>query len=1025
MNLDRIKKSLKVMNFKLVEGEASKWYKKYLMHDEYIITIDLSNQNLVECHISYGDLIKIHRHTTTNFSKNENLIVLECVNRLLEKGYKPESIELEKGWRVGGFLDIFVRDKEGKSYLMIECKQWGGEYSKALKIILQNDFKKEQLFNYYLQEKSTKYLTLYSSRLTDNSGMVYKSDIIPVEEFKSCNNQQEIYEKWDKVFQSKGIFEGNISPYNIKFLGITKGELKTLEQSDIDGKEDSEGTIYNRFAEILRRHTVSDKTNAYNKIFNLFLCKIVDEDTTLDENSELEFQWRETEDAETMLSRLNDLYKKGMKEYLKLEVADVSDKEIEDELKKLSNGTNGRTKRIKEIFKQLRLYKNNEFAFKEVINKRTFDENSLVVKEVVKLLEPYQIKYTHKQQFLGDFFERLLNIGIKQEAGQYFTPTPITRFICKSIPFEKIIENKINNKEPDFLPYIIDYACGSGHFLTESMDRVDDILQTIDEQKLKSGTQKDNRIGWKVSFRWAKQFVYGIEKDYRLAKTTKVACFLSGDGEANIFYADGLDKFTSELYDGKLKLKEKQMDNCVFDVVIANPPYAVENFKFVLEDGSDSFELFKYVADKSDDIECLFVERTKQLLKTGGYAGIILPATILLNKGIHQKAREIILKYFDIIGVCEFGSKTFAASGQNTCTLFLRKRDNYFWKKAEKVVDKFLDELKDCSFNEWEEIFHAYVSFTYPFTFEEYCKKIEEDEKFKKSEKEKLLYFLLTYNQKVIVTKQGEKEGEKLFLGYEHSDMKKYEGIHPYPHIGDKKINSMLYDNKELHNPEKVSTYILNNFNSAVSLTIPAKLQSHLRVTKLHEMIDFDSDPFGIRIFTSSLNNIFLGANKYPLTSLSDKEKAVILDYMRKPIKKARRVKGQYPYYGATGEVDWINDYIFDEKLVLIGEDGAKWGGYEETAYIIEGKSWVNNHAHVIRPATNELICEYLVAIFNRLDFSYLKTRPNGGKLLKSDMLNIKFPLPPITIQKKIIEKMKEGNDKKKYDILDKYLGIA
>jgi len=84
----------------------------------------------------------------------------------------------------------------------------------------------------------------------------------------------------------------------------------------------------------------------------------------------------------------------------------------------------------------------------------------------------------------------------------------------------------------------------------------------------------------------------------------------------------------------------------------------------------------------------------------------------------------------------------------------------------------------------------------------------------------------------------------------------------------------------------------------------------------------------------------------------------------------------------------------------------------------------VNNHAHVIRPATNELICEYLVAIFNRLDFSYLKTRPNGGKLLKGDMLTIKFPLPPITIQKEIIEEMKQVKGKKKYDILDKYLGV-
>ena len=491
------------MGFNLVEGEDGIWIKQFAQHNNFTIKIDLSKVNLTECKIYYGEEIKVWRNTTTNFSQKENLVVLECVNRLLEKGYEPKSIELEKNWRVGGYLDVFVKTKTEKSYLMIECKQWGNEYNKALKIILSNEVKKEQLFNYYIQEKSTKYVVLYTSVLVNNN-ITYRNDIVHVKQFKNCSNQNEIYEKWDKTFQSKGVFENSINSYDIKFIGITRQDLKTLDKSHLGENGEKEGTIYNRFAEILRRHTISDKTNAYNKIFNLFLCKIVDEDNVINNDDEMEFQWKESDDAESVLSRLNDLYKKGMKDYLKLDVADVTEQELDNELKKILNVVNGNTKRIRTMFKELRLYKNNEFAFKEVIDKRTFRENSEVVKEVVKLLEPFQIKYSHKQQFLGDFFERLLNIGIKQEAGQFFTPIPVTNFVCKSIPFEEIIKTKIKEKDSSFLPYVIDFACGSGHFLTESMDRVDRILQIIDYSQLKTKPQKDNFDGWKVSFKWGK-----------------------------------------------------------------------------------------------------------------------------------------------------------------------------------------------------------------------------------------------------------------------------------------------------------------------------------------------------------------------------------------------------------------------------------------------------------------------------------------------------------------------------------------
>ena len=90
-----------------------------------------------------------------------------------------------------------------------------------------------------------------------------------------------------------------------------------------------------------------------------------------------------------------------------------------------------------------------------------------------------------------------------------------------------------------------------------------------------------------------------------------------------------------------------------------------------------------------------------------------------------------------------------------------------------------------------------------------------------------------------------------------------------------------------------------------------------------------------------------------------------VLDSKRIPITERDRIAGDYPYYGASGVLDFVNDYIFDEKLILLGEDGAKWGAGDKSAFIVEGKYWVNNHAHVIRPDRSKVIDEWIVYYLN------------------------------------------------------------
>ncbi|EKD93942.1 MAG: type I restriction-modification system, S subunit [uncultured bacterium] len=161
-----------------------------------------------------------------------------------------------------------------------------------------------------------------------------------------------------------------------------------------------------------------------------------------------------------------------------------------------------------------------------------------------------------------------------------------------------------------------------------------------------------------------------------------------------------------------------------------------------------------------------------------------------------------------------------------------------------------------------------------------------------------------------------------------------------------------------------------------------------------------------------------------------------ILDNKRKPITKRNRMTGRYPYYGATGILDYVGDYIFDEKLVLIGEDGAKWESGQRTAFIADGKYWVNNHAHVVRPHRNIILDNWIVFYFYLTDLTKHTTGLTVPKLNQANLRNIEIPLPPLPEQKRLValldelfeklEKAKrnaEKNLKNTKELFDAYFG--
>ncbi|WP_218612978.1 type I restriction enzyme HsdR N-terminal domain-containing protein [Psychrobacter sp. Cmf 22.2] len=274
--------------------------------------------------------LTVNERQTCNFSQNENFVVFECVHRLLAQGYKPEHIELEPKWQVGhgasgGRADVLIKDNQGDTLLIIECKTAGNEFSKAWNRTLQDG---GQLFSYVKQTSTTQFICLYASNwvddqvkpdyylisLNDNESLIHELSELsdePVLTYadSKLRNVEDIVATWKETYQSdyttRGLFEPDIQPYFIGKKNYSLDDLVTISSSDIQGK-------YNEFATIMRQHNVSGRENAFDKLVNLFLCKIVDETNN---PQDLKFHWKgiSYDSPFDLQDRLQALYQQGMK----------------------------------------------------------------------------------------------------------------------------------------------------------------------------------------------------------------------------------------------------------------------------------------------------------------------------------------------------------------------------------------------------------------------------------------------------------------------------------------------------------------------------------------------------------------------------------------------------------------------------------------------------------------------------------------------------------------------------------------
>lgn len=655
--------------------------KPYLLINESIVSFDY-NSNLW-C----PDGITIGHKRILDLNKPENASVVMLVLSLLKKGYSKDVITLEKKWQLGhddsGSLDVMIKNPKNDDIYMIEVKS-NEEIFKYTNI--KNESKIKQSFSYAIQEKTTKIVSFYTYDFENARNMffnVYTENIL-----KDAQNVDDFFERWNKIFDKSDYIERN-GLFNVSQSVKKYEDLESI--SEFDTK-----VLFNQFSTILRLHSISDKPNAFMKMINLFLAKIGDEvsankkynvkdkEGNIHVFNGVKFQFIYGVDTpESFMKRLNELYKTGMFEYLNKDVIDYNDEEIEKFIHSKKD------EELLKIFDDLRLKKNNNFAFIDVFDDDTFLQNYDVVKSVVELLENFRFKYETKHQFLGDFFEELLNTSLKQEAGQFFTPYPIVDFMVSSLPYNRIIKENIDKKANNIVPSVIDYACGAGHFLISSMAETQKCINclNIDDNFTEYQVKKINT--WKEDpYSWvSKENVVGIEKDYRLAKTTKIATFLNGDGDAEIISGDGINKFSSKDYQNtELFSDKKRIEK--FDFLISNPPYSIDGFmrnfqKNGINEKTGDFQLLKAINYSDSAIETFFVERAEQLVKKGGYVAIVLPQSVLSNSK-YNNMRTFILDNFRV--KCMLLTSDITFSGTTTSPVI-------FILKKEKVLDNHYNVL--------------------------------------------------------------------------------------------------------------------------------------------------------------------------------------------------------------------------------------------------------------------------------------------------------------------------------------------
>jgi len=605
-----------------------------------------------------------------NEIKGDEEITRACLLTKLgnEYGYNLDKIEIEHEYTAGrphtntSIIDLVVRDNNGDAFLFIELKSPNAYANEDREKIIE-----EQLFKVAAMEqaegRSVKYLMLYTIAM---HGKNVDDECIIID-----HEKYPTFKDWEPVKEY-----GNVIP---KKYGKAQ-KIPYVKGSSHDLQTNFTHELLNSLQ--IELHNVlwggggTDDNDVFSSLTNLILAKIQDEDEKVNGDT-YDFQslvfvddTENYESLETLFERINNLYRRALKE--KLNVTDSEE--------------------IKKSF---------------VVDTKKFSLEK--VKFTVQTLEGYSLvdgkNSVSGKDILGDFFEGIIRDGFKQTKGQFFTHINIVRFMLWAIQADRLAIDRINADRE--IPYMIDPSAGSGTFLIEYMKFITaNIKYRFKDQLSSSRAVEDKCAEWFFpnhrENKWAREYIYGSELNFNLGTATKVNMILHGDGATNIFVGaqkgDGLLPFGKYIKASAPNALNKEFDdlnypqkvNSQFDLILTNPPFSVD-----LDNDTKRTIKKSFVYGDKKKSENLFIERWYQLLRENGRLAAVLPDSVF-DTNENRYIRLFIYKYFKIKAVVSLPQLAFAPyTPTKTSILFAQKKTateieewNELWDEVSKEYAK-------------------------------------------------------------------------------------------------------------------------------------------------------------------------------------------------------------------------------------------------------------------------------------------------------------------------------------------------
>lgn len=632
-----------------------------------------------------------------------------------------------------------------------------------------------------------------------------------------------------------------------------------------------------------------------------------------------------------------------------------------------------------------------------------------------------EFQYDHSEE-LGNAFEYLLSVmGSQGDAGQFRTPRHIIDFIVKVV-------------DPSKTDTILDPACGTAGFLISAYKHIREKGLTAEEQKKLT----DNFVGYDIS--------------HDMQRLAMVNMYLHHFPDPKIFEYDTLSS-------------EDRWDDD-FDVILANPPFMTP------KGGIKPHSRFSIESKKA---EVLFTDYIMGHLNPSGKAGVIVPEGIIFqSQNSHSDLRKMMVDNDYLYAVVSLPSGIFQPySGVKTSILFFdrqlaKTKNEIIYSEIKNVgislgisrrlikqndipacisdLQKFVNNDDSGEFDiSWVVSKKEIIKNNYDLNPALYkprkvvskkfeYKKLSEISKISKGKSSSTKTKSGSYP--LILTAESNKSSDHFdfsgvgvavplisSLGHGKAEIKRIHQVSGKFALADLlafiQPRTDIIDSNYLYyvlDGNKIELASLMKGAANVSMKVSDLEGFLIPVPSLEVQRNICKEIEGYKRIIDGASSV-VDSYKPQIAIKEDWEWIEIgkicknLDSERVPIEKGRRKVGKFPYYGASGIVDWVDGYLFDEDLLLISEDGANLlSRSTPIAFSVSGKCWVNNHAHVLKfdDKINQKFVEYFI---NQIDISSYVTGAAQPKLNQRNLNRILVPNPSYEIKKQIVLAIDEEID--------------